>query len=107
MKRTLIILLALMSIGAVWSEIGYINQYPLKIICPKCGFTFYNCIVDELFDQEYIGPEICMAAQDGVSELLPGNNAICPIDATYPYQSFKNGDKFFTNKGWMPTRRRP
>lgn len=104
-----VILLGMLSLGAslyIDSRDPEIAQYPLQIICPKCGYVFYNCVVDELFEGEYIGPEMCRPAGDGIPEILPGNDVACPFDGIKPYNKHSGGDAFYTNKGWMPRRGR-
>lgn len=91
-----------------------LQEYPLKITCPICGFIYYYMTIPELFDGEIAKPEYFMPAQG----IKPYEWSVewepCPNDGWLPIQSKRDlraptgwGSSFHTNKGWQPVRVKP
>lgn len=99
--------------GLAYAEQPEVRLQPdLLIVCPKCGFVFYQCEVSELFGGDPVKSDICKPFSPEIQELRPGIDILCPIDGIRPYKTtkWKNGNittQVFTNKGWMPRRYRP
>ncbi len=91
-----------------------IEDWRLKIICPKCGYVFYVCDTPEIFNMEPLELAHCHPTSVKVPEFVIGNDTQCPLDGQKPYRytntTCPNGKactQFSTSKGWLPTRDRP
>lgn len=79
----------------------------LKIICPKCGYVFYNCLVDEIFINDPADYQ-CAPSSSKIVPLKTGFMApICPFDGKCAFNFNARGHTVWTNKGLMPKRERP
>lgn len=115
MKKYFLILIGLFSVAAS-VQMSTLNPevrtYPLQIICPKCGYIFFNCPLEEIYENDFSSVASCYPAHRNIMPIKYGDPAsLCPIDNSSPViQGEVNGNpaaKYFTNKGWMPQRERP
>jgi len=97
------------------SEVKKIQEYPLQITCPKCGYIYYYVTIPEFFADEITNPEWFHPASPRIGPYefsRPWER--CPNDGMVPEKVWRdkrapNGwsGMLHTNKGWMPTRFRP
>jgi len=122
MKR-LIPVIALLSIAAtiqmdITPETP--KRYPLQIVCPISQQAIYYCNIEELYWDEplesFLNENTCLPVNSSIPPIKNGEGIIfpCPTTDDRPIRILKEFDpemryqtiQLFTNKGWMPKRRR-